>query len=152
MCLGSGRFSSALKQAIVTPKLKKESLDRNEVKNYRPVSNLSFISKLIERIVMKQLLSHLISNDLMPLYQSGYQQFHSTETALLQVTSELYASMDEQKVSLLALLDMNAAFDCVDHVLLLDKLSSNYGLSETVKMWFESYLHERTQQVVFNEK
>ena len=80
----------------------------------------------------------------MPLYQSGYQRFHSTDTALLQVTSELYASMDEQKVSLLALFDMSAAFDCVDHMLLLDKLSNNYGLSETVKMGFESYFYERT--------
>ena len=148
-CLSSGHFPSAFKHAVVKPLLKKESLDESDIKNYRPVSNLSFISKIVEQIVAKQLLFHLTANSLLPMCQSGYRQFHSTETALLEITSELYASMDEQKVSLLALLDMTAAFDCVDHALLLRKLSGVYGISDTVKLWFDSYLPGRTQQVMF---
>jgi len=150
--LSSGCFPSEFKHAIIRPRLKKESLDKNDITNYRPVSNLSFISKVVERIVAKQLLTYLTDNCLLPLNQSGYRQFYSTETALLEITSELFSSMDEQRVSLLALLDMSAAFDCVNHSLLLKKLSSNYGISNTVLSWFESYLLDRTQQTLFVDK
>ena len=118
LCLRVGYFPFAFKHAIVIPLLKKSTLDKNVISNFRPVSNLTFISKVIERIVLQQLLSHLKKNDLMPSCQSGYRRFHSTETALLQVCSELFASMDKQHFSLLGLLDMSAAFDCVDHVAL----------------------------------
>ena len=148
--LSTGNFPSGCKHAIVVPLLKQSSLDGNDKKNYRPVSNLSFISKVIERIVAKQLLFFLHSNNLMPQCQSGYRRFHSCETALLHVLSNLYSASDAKQISLLALLDMSAAFDCVDHITLLRRLSSSYGISGNVYAWFESYLNKRSQQIYYN--
>ena len=148
-CLKSGRFPSICRHAIVTPRLKNKTLDINDIKNFRPVSNLSFISKLIERVVTKQLLNYLHSFNLLPRYQSGYRCYHSTETALLEVVSNLFESCDASNVSLLALLDMSAAFDCVNHDTLLKRLFSTYGIRGKVALWFESYLSGRTQQVLF---
>lgn len=150
LCLISGSFPAVFKHAIITPVLKKSTLDRGDISNYRPVSNLSFISKIIERVVAKQLLHYIALNSLMPIFQSGYRHFHSTETALLNVVSELFAAADAQNVSLLALLDMSAAFDCVDYTLLLEKLSKSFGIMGTAALWFKSYLTGRTQQVFFD--
>ena len=152
LCFSSGCFPSACKHAIVMPLLKKSTLDRNNLKNYRPVSNLSFVSKVIERIAAKQLLNHLTINHLMPVTQSGYRQYHSTETALLHVASELFATMDEKKISLLALLDMSAAFDCVDHEILLERFHRKYGISDAASAWLKSYLIGRTLQVCYENQ
>ena len=103
------------KAAIITPVLKKPSLDPDELKNYRPISNLTFISKVIERIVAKQITRHLDSSKLMPPLQSAYRRHHSTETALMKVLSDIYDAVDSRKVTLLGLLDLSAAFDTVDH-------------------------------------
>ena len=132
----SGGFPASYKHAIVTPLLKNELFDKNNVSNYRLLSNLLFLSKMIECIVLGQLLSYLTNNNVMPLCQSGYRRFHSTETALLQVISTLFASMEDQKLSLLALLIMSAAFDCVDHALLHDKLTCTF----MVHLWISCYV------------
>ena len=108
-------YTNCQKMAVVTPLLKKASLEPHELKNYRPVSNLSFVSKLVERVAVKQLSDHLESNGLLPLLQSAYRSHHSTETALLKVLSDVLTAIDDKKVTLLALLDLSAAFDCVDH-------------------------------------
>ena len=149
LCLTQGMFPSGCKHAIVVPLLKKTYLDNSELNNYRPVSNLSFLSKIIERVVAREFLNYLKMNNLLPMFQSGYRHHHSTETALLHVLSQLFASADSQNVSLLAFLNMSAAFDCVDHDILLKKLSSNFGVTGTVKSWFKTYLVGRTQQVSF---
>jgi len=99
--------------AIITPVVKKPKLDPEEPQNYRPISNLTFISKVIERIVANQLKAHLADNDLMPSVQSAHRQRHSTETAVLKVISDIIDAADTQKVTLLGLLDMSAAFDTV---------------------------------------
>ena len=88
LSLASGEFCAEFKKAHVIPLLKKFDLDRNILKNYRPVSNLPFLSKLIERIVCRQLIAHLIRNNLYEFYQSAYRALHSTETALLRVLSD----------------------------------------------------------------
>lgn len=149
-CLLTGSFPNHLKHAIITPLLKKSNLDNNVLSNYRPISNLSFISKVIERVVIKQLLQHLNNNNLLPKYQSGYRQYFSTETALIDICSQLFSSIDNQRVSFLVLLDMSAAFDCVDHTCLINKLSTHFFLSKSVLSWFSSYLLDRTQQVAYN--
>ena len=105
---------------------------------------------MIERVVAKDFFNYLNVNDLMPVCQSGYRHLHSTETALLQVLSDLFAATDDHKTSLLAFLDMSAAFDCVDHDILLKRLSCSFGITGTVLLWFESYLHKRSHQVLFN--
>ena len=96
--------------------------------NYRSVSNLSFLSKTVERVVADQLNRYLASGGFMPPLQSAYRACHSTETAL-RVMSDVFAAADQQRVTLLGLLDLSAAFDCVDHNILLVCLERVFGLS-----------------------
>ena len=107
----TGIVPPQFKQAIVTPLLKKPGLDTNDLKNFRPVSNLSFISKIRENVVLIQMKKHLSGNNLLEIFQSAYRQNHSTETAVLSVLDGLLGSADERLVSLVALLDLSAAFD-----------------------------------------
>ena len=110
------------------------------MKNFRPVSNLSFMSKIVEKVVAKQLTEYLDCNNLLPKLQSGLRRFHSTETAVLKVLSDVYSAIDQGQVALLALLDVSAAFDTVDHTILLDRLSISYGISGTVHAWISSFV------------
>ena len=148
--LQSGCFPSQFKSAIVKPLLKKQNLDPDNLKNYRPVSNLSFLSKLIEKVVLVQLSDHLSENNLFCLNQSAYRACHSTETALLKIVNDLLTALDDNKVSLLSLLDLSAAFDTIDHSILLSRLNTSFGLSGNVLSWFSSYLSNRTQTVLVN--
>ena len=99
------------KQALVTPLIKKKTLCRNEFKNYRPISNLSFLSKILEKIVAKRLNAHIEEHLLSNHVQSAYKRFHSTETALLKIHNDIICNMDNGKVTALTLLDLSAAFD-----------------------------------------
>ena len=92
------------------------------------MSNLSFVSKLVERVAVKQLSDHMETNGLLPLLQSAYKSNHSTKTALLKVLSDVLTAIDDKKVTLLAPLDLGGAFDCVDHDILLSRLQSRFGL------------------------
>ena len=89
---------------------RKKYLDQNELKNYCPVSNLSFVSKIIEKLVLSQLSDHLSANNHYNRFQSAYRPGHSTETALLKIVKDLLLALDDGNVSLLALLDLSAAF------------------------------------------
>ena len=145
--LAEGIFPPAFKNAHVTPLLKKASLCKEDMKNYRPVSNLSFVSKLIEKIVLDRIQSHLASSGLSNPFQSAYRKLHSTETALLRIQNDTLAAMDNGKVTALTLLDLSAAFDTIDHTLLLDRLQNWFGISQLALNWFSSYLSNRTQQI-----
>jgi len=145
--LQSGTVPDPFKTAIVKPLLKKPSLDPNTLSNFRPVSNLSFISKLLERIVLNQLNSHLLYNNLLSPLQSAYRPNHSTETALLKITNDLLSATDQGEIFALALLDLSAAFDTVDHNILLQRLQHTFGIHSTTLSWFSSYLTDRYQTV-----
>jgi hypothetical protein len=106
MSLAKGIVPSSFKEAHVKPLLKKPSLDKNNMKNYRPVSNLTFISKILEKVVAARLNTHLNSNGLGNYFQSAYKKFHSTETALLKVHNDICMNMDQGKVTALTLLDL----------------------------------------------
>ena len=134
------------RHAIITPLIKKPHLDATDVKNYRPVFNLTFVSKVDERLVSGRLVGNLQKNNLMPVEQSAYRKNHSTK---LRVISDLLNSMDKQEVTLLGLLDLSAAFDCVDHDILLSRLERTYGIEGTANEWIPSFLGDRTQQVAF---
>jgi len=121
-------FPTELKQAVVRPILKKNGLDDSALKNFRPVSNLSFISKLLEKIVQTRIQAFFDSNGLMPKMQSAYRRFHSTETAVTKVFSDLLLAADNGQMLALCLLDLTAAFDTVDHDLLLLRLERQFGL------------------------
>ena len=141
-------FNRSLVTGCFRPLLKKSGLDASDLKNYRPVSNLSFLSKLMERVVQKRLQAFLDSNELMPSQQSAYRQHHSTETAVLKVYNDLMAA-DSGLVSALCLLDLTAAFDTVDHDLLLLRLERQFGLRGVTLLWFRSYLSGRSYRVWF---
>ena len=127
--LSTGTVPSGLKQALVKPILKKQGLDANDLRNFRPVSNLSFVSKILERVVLLQLQSHLCANSLLKIRQSAYRKYHSTETAVLSALEGLLTKSDQKLVSVLALLDLSAAFDTRDYAILLRRLESTFGIS-----------------------
>ena len=140
----SGVNPCLYRKAIVRPLLKKTGLDPNEYKNYRPVSNLFFISKLIEKAA-RTLFSQ---NNLLDIYQSGYRMYHPTETVLLKITNDILMNQNEQCSTALVAIDLSAAFDLVNHSIFLERLYTYYGISGTALEWFRSYLSGRTQSVV----
>ena len=145
--LSSGQFPKTMKNALVKPLIKKSSLDPSEYKNYRPVSNLGFVSKVIERAVANQLKSYLCANNLDDELQSAYRKKHSTETALLKVVSDIRSCIDQDQGVILMLLDLSAAFDTVDYDILVGRLASKLGITGVVLQWLNSYLRSRTQAV-----
>ena len=149
LSLTSGSFPYDWKVAKVRPLLKKPGLDLIE-SNYRPVFNLSFISKLVEKCMLDQLNEHCALHHLMPDYQSAYRQHFSCETALVRLCSDILWSMEQQKVTALVTVDLSAAFDTVDHDILLNVLNKYYGITGTALKWFESYLRPRGLQVSIN--
>ena len=147
LSLENGHFPDAWKEALVKPKLKKSGMDLVK-KNYRPVSTLPLLSKLTEKAVTKQTVHHMTSHGLFPALQSAYRQSHSTETALLRVRNNILMNMNKQHVTLLVFLDLSAAFDTVDHSILLRRLKCTFGLNGNALDWFRSYLTDRSQRVV----
>ena len=139
-----------LKVTSVKPLLKKQSLSPEEFKNFRPISNLSFLSKVIEKCVAKQLIDYLDTNDLNVIHQSAYRKLHSTEKALILVYNDIAIALDQKRSVILLLLDLSAAFDTVDHSILLSRLSYRFGIGGTALEWFRSYLSNRTQFVNVN--
>ena len=147
LSMSCGSVPAHLKEPYITPLLKKLTLDKSDINNYRPITNLSVLSKLLERAVCIQLVSYLNVNNLMPRHQSAYRRRHSTETALAFVLSELISALDDGNLALMALLDLSVAFDCVYHNILLSRLNITYGIGNTVHSWMSSYLSGRTQSV-----
>ena len=148
LSLGSGRMDS-LKSGVLNPLIKELSatVDAENMKNYRPVTNLVIISKLIERVVQVRLEEHMTKNKLHTTKNYAYKKDHSTELLLLKVVNDLYKSFDNNMPSVVVLLDLSAAFDTVDHSKLLDILENDIGITGTALKWFESFLKGRTQRV-----
>ena len=126
---------------------KKRCLDHNDLNNYRPVSNLCFIAKILEKLVLSQVSSYLNSHNLYNTCQSAYRPGHSTETALLKVVNDLFLSLNKGNISVLALLDFSSAFDTIDHTILVHRVHTDFGFTDTVLQWFSSYLTDRTHYV-----
>ena len=117
------------------------------MKSFRSISNLSVVSKLLERVVARQLIEYLRSSDLLPNLQSAYRANQSTETAVLKMLADILMALDFGDFALLTLLDLSAAFDSVDHETLIRRLRCSYGLNVAVLDWFSSYLQGRVQHV-----
>ncbi len=115
--------------AVIKPLIKKTQLDPKNLVNYRPISNLPFLSKILEKVVSSQLYSFLEKNGICEEFQSGYRPYHSTETALIIVTNDLLLSSDRGCISLLVLLDLSTAFDTINHNILLNRLENFVGIS-----------------------
>ena len=132
------------------PLLKKPSLDINILAHYRPVSNLTQLSKTLEKVIAQQLLIH--TDHMSELYQSAYKPQHSTETALLCVCEDIKRAFDIKNGTALIMLDLSAAFDTIDHTILLHRLRHRYGISGSALKWIESYLTNRCQRVCLNDE
>ena len=117
-------------------------LDRVAIRSYRLNSNLV----VLEQVFAQQLLDYKTVCSQLQL-QSAYRAYHSTETAVLKVLSDIFLAVDTGDLAMLALLDLSAAFDTVDHAILLRRLNVSYGVDGSVHWWFKSYLGGRTKFV-----
>ena len=131
------------RHAIDTPRLKQPGSDTSDVKNYRLISNLSFMSKVVERLVCQQLVRFIKKHNLLPKCQSAYRSYHSTETAVLKIVSDALSAAEKGEVMLLGMLDMSVAFDTVDHDILLKRLQMSFGICGAALSWISSFVHQR---------
>ena len=150
LSLRSGTMEN-LKHADIIPILKAHDLDPELHSNFRPVSNLQFLGKLIERIVLKRLNKHISQNNLDIPNQYGYKSAHSTESILVKITNDILIASDKKTATVLLLLDLSAAFDTVDVHILLDILCREIGITGVALEWFRSFLTNRTMRVKVND-
>ena len=147
--LTCGTVPIAFKKAVVKPLIKRPNIDPEVLANYRPVSSkLPYLSKILERAVADQMQANLDTNGLHVKFQSAYRRGNSTETALLRILNDLLVMIDGGNNAVLVLLDLTAAFDTLDHTLLLQRLYAEIGLDGSALDWFSSYLSCRSQQVL----
>ena len=148
--ISTSEFPDDLKKAVVKPTLKKDNADSDCLKNYRPVSNLPVVSKILEKVVLQQLNEHLSENDLHSSAQSGYRPHHSCETLLVTMNDDIIKEMQDDNIVIVVLLDLSAAFDTIDHTILLQKLLDDYNVTDEANKWFKSYLDGRSFSVNVN--
>ena len=134
--LQTGVFPTALKKGVVHPSLKKSKRDYEQYSSYWPITNIAFLSKIIERVAASQRID--------PMH-------HSTETALVCVFNDILKAIDQNQEVVPVLLDLSFAFDTIDHGALLTRLRERYGFTGKVLSWFESYLTNRVQSVIIND-
>ena len=146
LSLTEGSFPSHLKCANISPLLKKPSLNKDNMANYRPVPNFRYLSKVLEKVVVNQLNTHINSSNTSNQYRSEYRKFHSTEAALLKIHSDILTSIGAGKVTALTLLDLSAVFDTIDHTILLSRLDQWFGVTGKALNWCKSYLTGRCQR------
>ena len=138
-----GTFPKVFKTAQITPLVKKPGLDDDDPASYRPISNLNTISKVLERLFLARILPHVSSSPNFNPVQSAYRKYHSTETALLKILEDIYGAMDKGRATVLVALDMSAAFDTIDHDVLLRRLRNTFGIAGACLDWLASYLNQR---------
>ena len=125
-------------------------MNHEEFSSFRPISNLTFISKCVEKVVASQICCDVEDNNLNEIYQFAYKQHHSTETALIKVQTDILRAIDNNSCVILPLLDLSAPFDKVDHSILLHRVSHRFGIVDSALEWFRSYLSVRYQTVKVN--
>ena len=132
----TGFLSQDLEVTCIVPRLKRGSFDINDLKNYRIISNFSFLSKLLEKCVYGQINEYLLANHLLSQFQSAYRQHHSYETAMVKVHHDIVQLLDSNLNVMMMSSDLSCAFDTVDHTQLIKKLYHHFGIDGTVLSWF----------------
>jgi hypothetical protein len=143
--LNPGIVPTCFKGAILIPLLKSSTMDPEVLKSYRPVSNLPFLSKILETIVASQLLPQLEKN--LGCHQSAYRRNYGVETALCHVSSSILEQLDQGNDVYMVFIDLSAAFDTINHKLILNTLYYNFGIRGVVLRWINSYLSNRYFEV-----
>ena len=140
-------FPKSLKHAFITPIIKDNSKDIDDVSNYRPVSTLSFMSKVLEKVISKQIDNHVTSNGLHATHQSAYKPFNSCETANIKIFGDIQENIHKGLNVALITLDCSSAFDTVDHLILINKLQEEYNIQGQAINLIRSYLGNRSFSV-----
>ena len=151
LSFSEGRFPTKFKSASVTPLLKSDHLDKTAPASYRPISNLNFISKILERLFLQRFQPHILASPNFNKHQSAYRPGHSTETALLLLLDNIFHAADSGKSTLLVSLDLSAAFDTIEHSTLLQRLIYSFGVTGTALSWIKCYLTDRNQSVCIGQ-
>ena len=142
-------YLQANRKSLIKPLIKKLGMDL--VNSYHPISNLSFLSKFLERCALSRFTAHCDEEDLLPSYQWAYKRNFSCKMALLKIVNNCLWSMENQKVTAIIAIDLSAAFDTVDPSILLEVLNKRYGINRSALTWFESYLRPQSCKVVTDE-
>ena len=125
---------------LINPLFKSETLNNNELQNYRPVSYLSFLLKIIKTVILRQLTGHMECNQPFCEMLPAYQKNHSSKTVIVKVYNNILSKFDDNKNVVLILFDLSAAFDTINHGRLMQKLHLQYSITNTAPCWFNSYL------------
>ena len=145
--LRDGVFVDGWKTAIIHPLLKSFSFEIQESASYCPVSNLPFLSKILEKCAMDRFNEHCRLHSALPKYQSAYRQDHSCETSILKLVNDILWAMERQECTAVMACNLSAAFDTIHHGVLLEVMSENFGVKNTALSWFDSYLRPRSCKV-----
>ena len=131
--------------------MKKARLERSK-KNYRPVSNLCSLSKLVECCMLRQFLKHCNNNCLLPDYQSAYRANYSMDTSLVKMANVILWAMEDQCITMMVILDLSVTFDMVDHDILLKILENQFWVTDTALRWFNNYLRPWSFKVCIGDE
>ena len=149
-CIIHNNFPHSLKHSIITPIIKQTSQDYSIPNNYIPISNLSLISKIFERIIATHIIKHITTNSLDNPIQSAYEPYHNTETLLRNLTNYISNTIKNNRFVIILFLDLTAAFDTINHQILFAKLQS-IGIHNTIIQLIKSYLTGRTFNIISNK-